>query len=309
MHGILVLDKPRGPTCQQVLSRFRKAFPKTKVGYTGTLDPFATGALPIFIGAATKLIPYIPEDRKTYEALLKLGEETDTLDCEGMVIRRAEIPELSTDEIERVLKGFLGKRLQIPPKFSAVKIEGSPLYRWARKGIEKETPARGVEIFSLKLLDFKPPLIRFSTEVSRGTYVRSLASEIAGALGCVGHLTELRRLKSGPFDLERSVSLEGLSSKSLYQLYEINSKNISNLMNNFKAIRLINSHLADRILQGQTVRFETEDDFQAAEMPQEADQVFTLYQSEILSVSQWKFSKLDRKPTLKPLRIIQLPLS
>src|SRR5215470_16806074 len=121
MDGILVIDKPRGPTCQKILSMFRKAFPNEKVGYTGTLDPFATGVLPVFLGAATKLIPYIDESRKTYEALLRLGRSTETLDVTGKEVETAPVPPLDSGKVEAVFREFLGPRLQTPPRYSAVK--------------------------------------------------------------------------------------------------------------------------------------------------------------------------------------------
>src|SRR4029453_9220331 len=255
MNGVLVLDKPSGPTCQKILSEFRKAYPKVKVGHTGTLDPFATGVLPVFIGEATKLIPYVEENTKTYSALLSLGSSTDTLDRLGEVEERIAVPPLSTDKVLKILEEFLGQRLQTPPRYSAVKVAGIPLYRYARKGIEMEAVPRLIEVFSMGLREFGPDFIRFVTQVSRGTYVRSLGSDIALALGTVGHLKELKRIQSGPFELEGSLN-EADWARALTApdfLEERLHFHSAKLLQGFRRIILKHRTQADRHRQGQTI--------------------------------------------------------
>jgi tRNA pseudouridine55 synthase len=305
MDGILVIDKPRGPTCQKILSVFRRAFPKEKAGYTGTLDPFATGVLPVFLGAATKLIPYINEGRKTYEALLRLGQSTETLDGTGKVTETSPVPSLDSKKVESVLNQFLGPRLQIPPRYSAVKIRGVPLYRYARKGMEVSPDPKPIEIYAIRLLEITPVTLRFVTEVSRGTYIRSLGAEIAQALGTVGHLLELRRLKSGPFDLQEAIEGDSLENEfeknNVFQM--VMDKTLRRVLNEFCSVELKNPDLVRRHLSGQTICLESED---LKESFKEGREVLTRHGDEILSISRYLLSSQDRKTYLKPLRILNL---
>src|SRR5262245_34215960 len=308
MEGVLVIDKPRGPTCQKILSVFRRAFPKEKVGYTGTLDPFATGVLPIFLGAATKLIPYIDEGRKTYEALLRLGQFTETLDDTSPVIETASVPPLDLKKVGGVLHQFLGPRLQTPPRYSAVKIRGVPLYRYARRGVDVSPDPKPIEIYSMELLEATPQTLRFVTEVSRGTYIRSLGAEIAQTLGTIGHLLELRRLKSGPFDLRGAVQGDHLENElengTIFS--KLMEKNLKRILRDFLWVELKNPQLARRHLSGQTICLEPEN---LKESLKEGSEVLTRHGDEILSISRYLLSSQDRKTYLKPLRILNLPCS
>jgi tRNA pseudouridine55 synthase len=186
----------------------------TKAGHIGTLDPFATGVLPIAINEGTKLVPFIEEVSKEYEAVLKMGEETTTDDLTGKVISRRSWEQVSPERIHTAFRSFLGKIRQIPPMYSAVKMNGKPLYRLARKGIEIERNEREVEILDIHVEEVQPPRVRFSVSCSKGTYVRSLAKDIGRKIGCGAHLVQLKRVRSGPFTLEKAISWESLKNLS-----------------------------------------------------------------------------------------------
>ncbi len=217
-HGIYVIDKPKSLSSQKVLNSLKTLFQTKRIGHLGTLDPFATGVLPIFVGEMTKLIPYCEDAKKSYVAELKLGEATDTLDCTGEIISREEVPPINEQLIVEAMNKLKGKRLQMPPLYSAVKIAGRPLYSYARKNqafkVTEEMKAREVEISQLKLLSFTEDTIHFFSEVSRGTYIRTLGLEIAELLGTKGHLVNLRRTQSGFFSEEQMISPQDLNEAS-----------------------------------------------------------------------------------------------
>jgi len=202
------VDKPSGLTSNAVLNRLKRVLGVKKAGHTGTLDPFATGVLPVCIGGATRIIPFLEESRKEYEAELVLGTETDTLDPTGRVVREMPVGELDEQDVREVLAAMEGVQEQLPPLYSALKVGGRRMYELARKGVEVERKPRRVEIERLELLGCEPPVVRFFVRCSRGTYVRSLAADIARALGTCGHLRALRRLRSGGFDIARAQTLE-----------------------------------------------------------------------------------------------------
>lgn len=206
----MILDKPKGMTSQRAVERVKKILKVKCAGHTGTLDPFATGVLPICLGESTKVIPFLDEDFKEYEAVLKLGIETDTMDEMGNVINEKKVGDLDENEVRRVLMKFMGEIRQIPPMFSALKKDGVRLYSLARRGKEVPRSPRTVVIRELNLLDLNPPFIRFFVRCSRGTYVRVLGSDIGKELGLGGHLVELRRIKSGAFGIEGAVSMEDM---------------------------------------------------------------------------------------------------
>ncbi|MDY0345805.1 MAG: tRNA pseudouridine(55) synthase TruB, partial [Bacilli bacterium] len=200
--GIILIDKTIGPTSRQVVNGVTKQLMSKKVGHVGTLDPFASGLLILTVNQATKIGAYLEALDKTYIAKIKLGEKTDTGDLTGKVIESKETLEsLDLAKINDVLALFLGKRTQIPPMYSALKRDGKPLYKYAREGIELERLPRDIEIFEIQLLSFGNNVIEFSTRVSKGTYLRTLAEEIAVELGSVGHLIFLRRTAIGDFKI------------------------------------------------------------------------------------------------------------
>ena len=210
INGFVVIDKPAGITSHDVVSRVRRILGTRKVGHTGTLDPFATGVLPVAVNDGTKAIPFLDEGVKCYEAVMQLGVATDTLDMTGAVLRTADWLPVTREDVESVLKRFTGHLSQIPPMYSAIKQDGQPLYKLARQGQVVERSAREIDIHSLELLSFAPPLVGFRVACSRGTYVRTLADDMGRMLGCGGALKELRRTASGPFEISASVTLEAL---------------------------------------------------------------------------------------------------
>jgi tRNA pseudouridine55 synthase len=201
MNGIIVVDKPAGPTSAEVVRQIKaRVGNSTRVGHLGTLDPFATGVLPILIGEGTKLAPFLQEGLKEYTGLIQLGSQTDTLDSTGQITGFAPVPSVDENQLEAVAGRFTGTIEQIPPIFSAIKRSGIPLYKLARRGLEIEPPApRSVKIERLKLETAGKNGIRFEVLCSSGMYVRSLARDIGNDLGSVAHLSELRRLRSGSF--------------------------------------------------------------------------------------------------------------
>jgi tRNA pseudouridine55 synthase len=215
MNGFVVIDKPPGITSHDVVSRVRRILGTRKVGHTGTLDPFAIGVLPVAVNEGTKAIPYLDEGLKGYDALLRLGVKTDTLDMTGRVLHEADGTAVSLDRLEAVVESFIGEISQVPPMFSAIKRDGQPLYKLARKGQEVERPPRRVRINTLEILSVSLPLVALRMVCSRGTYVRSLADDMGEALGCGAAHHERRRTASGPFDIATSVTLEGLEEAVL----------------------------------------------------------------------------------------------
>lgn len=209
--GFLVIDKPPGLTSHDVVAAVRAVTGITKVGHTGTLDPFATGVLPLALGRSTRLIQFLDESIKVYDARIRLGSATDTGDPTGTVVRTAPVPDLDVGGIDEVLQSFVGARMQEPPAYSAVKVAGRPMYAYARKGVEVKAPARSIHLHSVELVSYEEGLLRVRISCSRGTYARVLADEMAVALGTAGHLEALTRDRSGPFWLEDAISMQQLS--------------------------------------------------------------------------------------------------
>lgn len=203
--GVFVVDKPKGPTSNDVVQRVRRALKVDRVGHTGTLDPMATGVLPVCVGEATKIVQLLMGDDKAYEATVTLGVATDTLDAEGKETARAPVP----DRLDlSVLEQFRGTYLQMPPMYSAVKVGGRKLYEAARAGEEVEREPRQVTVRRLEVLSADGATLQLVVECTKGFFVRVLAQDVAKALGTVGHLSGLRRTQAGAFRLAHAVSLE-----------------------------------------------------------------------------------------------------
>jgi tRNA pseudouridine55 synthase len=214
LHGWIVLDKPAGLGSTGAVSAVKRILrefgePKTKIGHGGTLDPLATGVLPIALGEATKLCGRMLGANKAYDFTIRFGEETDTLDAEGKIIATSDV-QPTRDQVEAVLAAFRGRILQVPPAYSALKIEGKAAYARARAGETVEPEPREVTVFDLRLVENIAGSATLRASVSKGTYIRSLARDIARALGTLGHVTYLRRTRAGPFSLEQAISLDFL---------------------------------------------------------------------------------------------------
>ena len=213
MDGVLLLDKSGGMTSNSALQSARRLFSAAKAGHTGTLDPLATGLLPVCFGEATKFSADLLDADKTYEAEVLFGITTDTGDCEGEAIRTCS-PDFAQSDLEAVLSRFRGPISQIPPMYSALKRDGKPLYELARQGVEVERQPRDVTIHELQLLDFSGDRCRLRVSCSKGTYIRTLAEDIGNALGCGAHLTALRRTQVGSLAISGAVTLDQLSEIS-----------------------------------------------------------------------------------------------
>ena len=210
IHGIVLLDKPVGITSNRALQKVRGIYQARKAGHTGSLDPFATGMLPICLGEASKTAAYMLDAGKRYRATARLGEATTTGDVEGEVIQTCPLPDLQPNQIHTALEHFTGEISQVPPMYSALKHEGRPLYEYARAGIHIERPARPVTIHQLDLVEWQSPDLSFDVHCSKGTYIRTLAEDIATRLESCAHLVGLRRLLVEPFDDYPMVTLEQL---------------------------------------------------------------------------------------------------
>ena len=207
MNGVLVIDKPQGPTSFEVVRRVRSALGLRRAGHTGTLDPMATGVLPVCLGEATKLAGLLTEGDKAYDAVVRLGLVTDTQDVTGTVLETRSVPPLSTELLESALQRFRGTFSQLPPMYSAVKVKGRRLYEHARAGESVERTPRQVTVHALVLRDFSASECTLSVRCSKGYFVRSLAEDLGRVLGCGGALKTLRRTASGPFGLDRALPL------------------------------------------------------------------------------------------------------
>lgn len=213
VHGLLLLDKPLGLSSNQALQKVKRLFAAEKAGHTGTLDPLATGVLPLCLGAATKFSQLHLDADKTYETTLGLGVRTSTADAEGQVIETKPVT-CSLEQVQHVLKQFTGLQQQVPPMHSALKKDGKALYEYAREGLTLERSAREVTIHAIELLGAQlhgcSPCLRLRVRCSKGTYIRTLGEDIAQALGCGGHLQALRRVATGPYVIEQCLSLDAL---------------------------------------------------------------------------------------------------
>lgn len=212
-----MLDKEEGLTSRKVDNILQKRFATRKIGHLGTLDPFATGLLMIAVGKATKCLPYLDSSKKTYVASLVLGRKTSTGDKDGEVVMTQTPKRHAKEEIESALSSFLGESMQLPPMASAIKIGGVPLYKYSHKGVEKEREPRPITVYSIRLLSFNGEVIDFETEVSSGTYIRTLGEDIAAKLGEAGYLTALRRTKVGTIGVERAKKLDQISEGDLLE--------------------------------------------------------------------------------------------
>lgn len=217
MNGIIIINKPKEYTSNDVVCKIKRIL-KEKVGHTGTLDPNATGVLPLLIGKGTLLSKYLINHDKKYEAVIKLGKRTDTADVEGKVIEEKEINKnyFTKENIENVLKGLIGEQEQTPPIYSAIKVNGKKLYQYARSGKEIEVRPRKIKIYKLELnnINLKDHEITYTVECSKGTYIRTLCETIADKLNTVGYMKDLKRLKVGEFEIEDAITIEELENKN-----------------------------------------------------------------------------------------------
>lgn len=208
IHGVINIYKEKGYTSHDVVAKLRGIVGQKKIGHTGTLDPDATGVLPVCLGKATKLCDMLTDKSKTYEAILLLGKETDTQDITGEVLKEGDTAHLTEEEVKDCIQEFVGAYDQVPPMYSALKVNGKKLYELARAGIEVERKSRRVEIYDIRILEMNLPRVRMEVHCSKGTYIRTLCHDIGQNLGCCGCMEALKRVQVGPFLLEDSVTLK-----------------------------------------------------------------------------------------------------
>lgn len=253
MDGIIVINKPQGCTSHDVVYKVKKITGQ-KVGHTGTLDPNATGVLPLLIGKATLISKYLINHDKEYEVCLKLGQKTDTADIEGKIIEEKEVKYelLNKENVQAVLKSFKGKQKQTPPMYSAIKLNGKKLYEYARMGQNIEIKPRDIEIYDIDLLSINKDEINFKVHCSKGTYIRSLVQDIAKKLETVGYMKALKRTKVGEFTIEDSITIEEI---------EKNTKNFISIEQFFKEKEsiVLNNRKLELLLNGVKITYELED--------------------------------------------------
>lgn len=233
LDGVLLVDKPSGPTSHDIVDCIRELFKFEKVGHGGTLDPMATGLLLILLGRGTKLSNYVMGSDKSYEGVMHLGVATDSQDIDGQITAQKPVDGVTREMLQAQMAKMVGDLMQTPPMVSAVKQHGVPLYKLARKGQTVEREPKLIHLFEFNLLDFAPPLAWFNLRCSKGTYVRTLCADIGEALGCGAHLKQLRRTQSGTFHVDKAVPLEKLVDLSkadlARQVIPIHELNINKL--------------------------------------------------------------------------------
>lgn len=241
MDGILIINKPKEYTSHDVVAKVKKICCE-KVGHTGTLDPMATGVLPLLLGKGTKLSKYLIDHDKIYIATIQLGKRTDTLDSEGIILEEQNVNELILNEqnVNSVLKITQGKQIQTPPIYSAIKVNGKKLYEYARKGENVEIPKREIEIYNIELLNINKEnkTIKFKVHCSKGTYIRTLCDTIAKKLETIGYMKELERIRVGEFDLNQSITIEDLEENKKNQ--EFLNEHIITLQKFFEKYAILN---------------------------------------------------------------------
>ncbi len=253
MDGILNINKATGMTSHDVVARIRKLLHQRRVGHAGTLDPAASGVLPICIGQGTRIAEYLSESGKAYQAEITFGIVTDTYDAEGSIIRRADTSSLTLSQIEETLPHFLGPQQQLPPRYSAIKIQGQPAYKRVRSGEEITLEARAIEIHQLQVLAWEPPRLTLAVECSKGTYIRSLAYDLGEHLGYGAYLSALIRTRSGPFTLASSATLEQLAEANEEEIVSKYLLPADSALQDYPALAL-DAATIERVLHGNAFR-------------------------------------------------------
>ena len=295
LHGILLLDKPHGITSNAALQQVKRLYQAAKAGHTGSLDPIATGMLPLCFGEATKVSAFLLDADKSYEVLCQLGSKTSTGDTEGEVIETAEVPYLDEKTLAPVFDQFTGQIEQIPPMYSALKHEGKRLYELARKGIEVERKPRSVTIFSIELLELNKTTLRLRVACSKGTYIRTLVEDIGDTLGCLAHVAELRRLTVGEYtDSNAMVDLD--------TLIKLASEDIESIDNLLLPIDTALSHWPEVHLTSDSAYYLTQG--QAVQVPQAPTEgMVRIYQGEDEFIGM---GQIQDDGKVAPKRIFQL---
>lgn len=316
MDGVLLIDKPAGLTSHDVVARVRRLFRTKKVGHVGTLDPFATGLLIVCLGKATRVVEYLVGCDKEYVAVMRLGQTTDTQDLTGTILSERPVPEFSSAALEAVTAEFLGTIDQIPPMYSAKKIDGTRLYTLARQGKSVARAARAVTIQVLDVLEVALPDVRLRVVCSSGTYIRTLAHDLGERLKCGAHLTALRRTRIGGFGLDDAVSLDHLTALAESEALSHTLRPIDSALMQFPAM-LLNTPFAQKIGHGVRLEFPDNADVPTdivgcgmAEPPK-SGQLCRIYAEDglFLGVAQWSQRRTDSAEfwVLQPRKILVCP--
>jgi tRNA pseudouridine55 synthase len=258
MDGILNINKPTGMTSHDVVAKVRKLLKQKRVGHAGTLDPAASGVLPICAGQATRVAEYLSESGKAYQATIIFGTVTGTYDSEGAILRTASTHDLTLATIETLLPAMLGEQMQVPPRYSAIKLQGQPAYKRARAGEEVAMEPRPITIHQLEIIDWQPsqpPVLTLTIECSKGTYIRSFAYDLGELAGCGAYLGGLVRTRSGPFPLSESITLEQLAGAAAQGTIEQFLYPADKAIEHFPALRL-DEATTDRVRYGNTFQLE-----------------------------------------------------
>jgi len=258
IHGIVLLDKRQGISSNKALQEVKRLYNANKAGHTGSLDPLATGLLPVCLGEATKVSAFMLDDDKRYQTVIQLGVMTDTGDVDGVVIEEKAVPDIAQQQLEKCLHSFVGEIEQVPPMYSALKHNGKKLYELAREGITVERKARKITIYGIENLGFSNNLLSLDVKCSKGTYIRTLAEDIGSYLGCGATVKELRRTAAGQFDLKDALTIEQL--QALQHDTDLQSQLIA-VDTPIQAIPAINISRSDKelVLQGQQISVSGED--------------------------------------------------
>jgi tRNA pseudouridine55 synthase len=262
MDGILNINKPTGMTSHDVVAKVRKLLKQRRVGHAGTLDPAARGVLPICVGLATRVAEYLSESGKAYQATIIFGTVTDTYDSEGTIMRTASAQDLTLAKIEAILPVMLGEQMQIPPRYSAIKLQGQPAYKRARAGEEVAMEPRPITIYQLEIIDWQPsqpPTLTLAIECSKGTYIRSFAYNLGERAGCGAYLGGLVRTRSGPFPLSESITLEQLAEAAAQGTIEQFLFPADKAIENYPAL-VLDERTSERVKHGNAFRIEEEPD-------------------------------------------------
>ena len=257
MDGILNINKAIGMTSHDVVAKIRKTIQQKRVGHAGTLDPAASGVLPICIGQGTRVAEYLSESGKAYQAEILFGSVTDTYDREGTILRTASISDLTLSRIEAALVHFLGPQQQMPPRYSAIKLQGQPAYKRVRAGEEVILETRPITITRLEICAWKPPQLTLLIECSKGTYIRSLAYDLGEHLGCGAHLGGLIRTRSGPFSLIESITLEQLTTATTTGTVQAHLFPADHVLQSYPAL-VLDPTTTERVLHGNAFHYELE---------------------------------------------------
>ncbi len=281
LNGILLVDKPEGFSSAEIVRVVKKRLAVDKIGHIGTLDPFATGLLPLCLGTGTKVAQFLMAERKAYTGTIRLGIETDTLDATGAITRTAPVPPCRSEVLRALQQRFSGEYWQTPPMYSALKRHGIPLYKLARGGVEVEREARKVVIEEFTLVQVEEDMLSFSLSCSKGTYIRSLAADLGAALGCGAHLVTLRRTACGPFTVSEAIPFSLLSDRITRDTLPILSS--AQALRDYRAVS-VSLETAERLRRGQQAALR---DLPCPELVRETVRLLSA-DGELIAVAEWQ---------------------